>query len=178
MGRRPRCFRGAAGAVLLLAAPCGCESDRPVVPAGVTSAQPHASAPPLDRLAPGELAPGTARAFGLLLPRDLRVEAQFLKETRATGDVSPEALANYVRQRVTPARVELGAARTVFLDTLIQGGPPNHVFEIEVVPDRGGRTLLVVRDVTREPAPEGLSDAERWRRAGMTPDGKLIDPNR
>jgi len=175
---RNRRVLGAPATLLLLAAPCACESDQtPVVPADLGAAGPHAapSARPPDRLAPGELAPGTAQAFGLVLPRDLRVQAQFQKELQATGPVSPEAVANYVRQRVVAAHVELGVARTVFPDALIKGGPAGHVFQIEILPERGGRTRLIVRDVTPEPATQGLTEEERWRRAGLTPDGKLLE---
>jgi hypothetical protein len=163
--------------VILLGA-AACESDEPpVVPPDYGSATaPRAwSAKPIDRLAPGELAPGKADAFGLVLPRKLRVKARFPRSVHASGRASPEAVANYIRQRVTVAHVELAAASTVFPRATIPGGPPDKVYRIEVSPDRGGGTNLVVRDITRAPAPEGLSEEERWRRAGLTPDGKIID---
>jgi hypothetical protein len=35
----------------------------------------------------------------------------------------------------------------------------------------------VIKDVTPPPPPPpGLSDAERWRAAGLTPDGRPLDP--
>jgi hypothetical protein len=155
-----------------------CESDDgPVVPADYGTARPPPSwsARPLDRLAPGELAPGTAQAFGLVLPRVLRIEAQFPREVFASGQAAPEAVTNYVRTRVTVTRVEIGAARTVFPACIIKGGPPDRRFQIEVVPVGGGRTKLVIRDVTPVPGPEGLSVEERWKRAGMTPEGRVLD---
>jgi hypothetical protein len=72
--------------------------------------------------------------------------------------------------------VEIGAARTVFPAARIKGGPEGRVFNLEVLPD-GPRTRLVIKDVTPPPPPPpGLSDAERWRAAGLTPDGRPLDP--
>jgi hypothetical protein len=40
-------------------------------------------------------------------------------------------------------------------------------------------TKLVLTDVTPPPPPPpGLSDAERWRRAGFSPDGRPLDLKR
>jgi hypothetical protein len=92
-----------------------------------------------------------------------------------SGRVSPEALANYVNEQVVVSHVEVGAARTVFPMARIKGGPPDRLFELEVLPD-GPRTRLVIKDVTPPPPPPpGLTDAERWRAAGLTPDGHPLD---
>lgn len=154
----------------------GCDGDGEVV--GPGSAPPGASAKkPIDRLAPGELAPGRTEAFGLLLPKDLTVDARFHDQVHASGPVTPEALANYVRTRVEVAHVEIGAARTVFPRARIKGGAATKLYRVEVVPS-GPRTRLVIRDITPPPTVQGISEEERWRRAGMTPGGELIDPKR
>jgi hypothetical protein len=134
-----------------------------------------AARPPVDRLAPGELAEGSTSAFGLTFPRKMRLERRFFDAAHATGNVPPEAVANYVRQRVDATHVEIGAARTVFPKVHIKGGPPDKLFRIEVIAN-GPTTQLVLRDVTPPPVEPGLSEEERWRRAGMTKDGKLLDP--
>jgi hypothetical protein len=37
----------------------------------------------------------------------------------------------------------------------------------------------VIKDVTPPPPPPpGLTDAERWRAAGLTPDGHPLDPKK
>jgi hypothetical protein len=154
----------------------GCDDEK-VMPPGSLAAGEASGKKPLDRLAPGELAPGRAEAFGLVLPRDLNVEARFPDAVHATGAVSPEALANYVRVRVEVAHVEIGAARTVFPRARIKGGNAERSYRIEVVTD-GPRTRLVVRDITPPPTVQGISEAERWRRAGMTPNGELIAPKK
>jgi hypothetical protein len=154
----------------------GCDGEDRVV--GPGSGAPGASAKkPVDRLAPGELAPGRLDAFGLVLPRDLSVDARFHDQVHASGPVTPEALANYVRTRVEVAHVEIGAARTVFPRARIKGAPAERLYRVEVVPS-GPRTRLVIRDITPPPTVQGISEEERWRRAGMTPGGELIDPKK
>jgi hypothetical protein len=166
-----------AGLVIGLLAAVGCRQEEEYVGPNLAAASASATAPqppPVDRLAPGELAPGKADAFGLVLPRKLKVDATFPRAVHASGRVSPEALSNYIRERVLVSHVELGAARTVFPRVRIKGGAPNRTYRIEVVGSFGG-SKLVVRDVTRPAAPRGISIEERWRRAGMTPKGKPLD---
>ncbi|HWA73660.1 MAG TPA: hypothetical protein VG937_15045 [Polyangiaceae bacterium] len=142
---------------------------------GVASAKPRA---PVDRLAPGELAPGEEALFGLLLPKGMKVQGKFDATGLAWGDLGAEDVANYVRSHVEADQVEVGAARTIFNRVAIKDGPADHTFRIEVVRESAG-TRLIVRDTTPEPpAPPptpGLSDEERWRRAGFAPNGKPLD---
>jgi hypothetical protein len=35
---------------------------------------------------------------------------------------------------------------------------------------------MTIRDVTPPPVEPGLSEEERWKKAGFAPDGKPIDP--
>jgi hypothetical protein len=158
-------------AVLLAA----CDSGERVVPKGAPRARDAGAAVPVDRLAPGELAPGRADAFGLLLPKELRIEARFADAVHASGPVQPEPLVAFVRKRVEVSHVEIAAGRTIFPRATIRDGTPGRSYRIEVIPD-GPRTKLVVRDVTPPPTVEGISEEERWRRAGLRPDGQLIDP--
>jgi hypothetical protein len=129
---------------------------------------------PPDRLAPGELGPGKVKVFGFVAPRQMRLERRFPDAAHFVGQARPEAVANYVRERVAVERVEMGAGRTVFPRVAIKGGPEGHVFRIEVVSDTPN-TRLVIRDITRPPTTPGLSEAERWKKAGLRPDGTQID---
>jgi hypothetical protein len=153
----------------------GSERARPSTPASASAA-----APPVDRLAPGELAPGTESIYGLVLPRGMKVSAQFPRIAHATGSLPAEDVANYVRDRVDVRRVELGAVGTVFPAVHIHGGEPDKVYRIEVH-GAGNGTEMVLRDVTPLPptkVDESIPIAERWRRAGYNPDGTPLDPNR
>lgn len=135
--------------------------------------------PPVDRLAPGELPPGTETAFGLVLPRGLKLLAVFAGTAHAAGPLSIEDVSNYVRSRVDVRRVELGAAGTIFPAVHITGGDSQKLYRIEVS-SAGGDTHVTIRDVTpKAPVPvEKLTDEEQWRRAGFNPDHTPIDPKK
>jgi hypothetical protein len=153
----------------------GCDAQPKKAPPPQPSA--ISSRKPLDRLAPGELAPGKRQVFGLEIPSGMAIRGQFVEVAYVHGNVAPEALANYVRERVIVDHVEIGAARTVFPRARIKKGPADRFFRIEVIAGNKN-TELVVQDVTPRPTPPGqenLSVEERWRRAGRRPDGKPFD---
>jgi len=164
-------------AATLAAAAMGCRSGvedaPPPPPASAAAPAPK----PVDQVVPGELAEGVELAFGLPIPRRMGVKARFNDEVVASGDVAPEQLANYVRQRVLAESVETGPAKTVFTRATVKAAP-QRMLRIEVVSRRARGTELVVRDVTRPPAEPGLTEEERWRRKGLKPDGSPIDPTR
>jgi hypothetical protein len=163
---------------LLLAALsiAGCRKEPEKKPRPAISAAPPQK--PLDRLAPGELSPGTQQVFGFEVPTGMTVRGQFLKVAYINGKVAPEDMANYVRERVIVDHVEIGAARTVFPNARIKKGASDRFFQIEVIAGTGN-TEVVIQDVTPAPqAPyEKIPDEERWRRAGRRPDGKPLDIN-
>lgn len=139
---------------------------------------PEARVRPIDHLEPNELTPSTVEVYGFPVPRGMEVESRLSDRAYASGHVSPEALANYVREQVVVSHVEIGAARTVFPMARIKAGPRDRLFTLEVLPD-GPNTRLVVKDTTPPPPPvPGLTDAERWRAAGLTPDGHPLDPKK
>ncbi|HEY6726926.1 MAG TPA: hypothetical protein VI197_22995 [Polyangiaceae bacterium] len=171
--RRP--LRSAATLVLLFAGggvALGC--DRNTAAPSPSTSQSGAPKTP-DRLAPGELREGNGTLFGLKLPVGMKVDAQFPQSAHASGLVSVEKLANYVRQRVTVSRVELAASGTVFPQATIRGGDPARRYQIEV--SSKGRTAklsVLWLNPPKPPPVVGISEEQRWQRAGVTPDGKLI----
>ncbi len=138
--------------------------------------------PPLDTTLPGELAEGTHKAFGLAVPRRMKVYGNFNSVVFASGFVPVEDVANYVRKRVTAERVETGPTKTVFLRATlnpIKGEPPRAPVPLRIeVEVKAGETQLTVRDETAKPPEPGLTDEERWRKAGFKPDGTPADPSR
>ena len=136
---------------------------------------PAASTLSADRLLPGELAEGRERMMGLPVPRDMRVLRVFNDSAVAWGHVDPESVSNYVRKRVDAASAEIGAARTLFPKAHVKGQPDDKIVRIEIVPQLGS-TELIFFDITPPVHTPGLSDEERWRKAGIVP-GKPIDPN-
>jgi hypothetical protein len=104
----------------------------------------------------------------------MRVVGRFDDAVFASGDLTPELVANYVRQRVIASHVETGPAKTVFTGVTLRINP---VRTLRVdVSSRYGNTDLTVRDETRPPAREGLTEAERWKELGLSPKGTPLDP--
>lgn len=165
-------MRAAAWAACLLCVSC---ELKPEPPSGSRPALARASAKPIDRLAPDELGAGNAEVWGFVVPREMRVEHRYQDVTHLVGPVKPDAVANYVRERVLVSHVEIGAARTVFPNARIKAGSAERVYELEVIPEPG-ITRLVIRDTTPPKIIPGLTDAERWRQAGLTPEGRPLDP--
>ncbi len=92
----------------------------------------------------------------------------------ARGRVRPEALIEYLRQRVLAGHVEMAERKVVFPKVALRGDASGQVLKLEVVED-GLSTRLIVYNLTGAPMVEGLSEEERWKRAGMSPSGQLID---
>jgi hypothetical protein len=137
---------------------------------------PDASAPPLDRLAPGELIPGTTKAFGLVLPRDLVVDQALTDVVFASGPVDAADLANYVRARVRDGDVSVGATATVF-DKVKAVDVPNRLLFARIFSGPMGRGAHIeIRDVTPPPLPDLPNVESRWKQVGLSPDGRLLDP--
>jgi hypothetical protein len=154
----------------------GCRDE---IDAAAPGASASARAVPVDRLAERELEPGNEAIYGLSLPDGMRVIARFADSMHAAGDLSPEDVTQYVRDRVVVSRVELEAGGTVFPNARIKGSDSAHVYRIEV---SGGtdsrRTTLAVEDVTAPKAVQGIDDAERLRRVGLEPNGRLLNPEK
>jgi hypothetical protein len=158
-----------------LCASCHAKSEPGSGAAGSALAGKQSSNKPIDRLAPDELAAGNAEVWGFVVPREMQVEHRYKEVTHLIGPVKPDALANYVRERVVVSHVEIGAARTIFPDARIKAGAADRVYELDVIPEPG-ITRLVIRDTTPPKVQPGLTDAERWRQAGLTPEGRPLDP--
>ncbi|XYI00798.1 hypothetical protein ACMHYB_13970 [Sorangium sp. So ce1128] len=176
--KRAGLSRAAAALAACVACACAalaCRSDAgaPAPPPPSDAAAPR---PPVDQALPGELAEGVEQAFGLPIPRRMKVRARFPDAVFAVGEIPAERVANYVRTRVLAGNVETGPAKTIFSRATVKSAP-QRMIRIEVV-SRAHVSELVVRDETRPPPERGLSVEERWRRNGLTPDGKVLDPTR
>ncbi len=159
-----------AAAVFALA--CRTDDPPPAAPSASAKARP---APPVDRLAPGELAPGTVDVFGFPVPRELAVVSRTRDAALLIGEATPDAVYRYVRTHVDVSHLEVAGSRLVFPKARIKKGARDRIYRFVVAPD-GARTKLSIEDITPPPVVKGLSEAERWRRAGFSPDGKPLDP--
>lgn len=149
------------------------ESSTTKVPAG--QAPGAAASPPLDHLAPGELVEGTEQAFGLTLPRDVHVESSDRGDVRAVGLVTMHALVKYLRAHVQESDLEEGDTYAALHKVKLHGNP-GELYEMHLAPAGFRGTSLLVQDVTPMPAPNLPDETSRWKAAGLTPNGKVLDP--
>jgi hypothetical protein len=163
--------------LVAIGGPLGC-SGKKAPPPPVESGD-GGSRRPADHLTADEAPQGTAKAFALPLPRASSVSVRFPTSIHVQSTLAPETLANYVRARVKSGRVLVGATMTRFEDVIVPAEPTRHL-TIEIrrgTPLSGTRSEMVVTDVTPPPPPApNESEADLRRKAGLTPDGKLLDP--
>lgn len=172
----------ALAAALTLSAGCG--RNDPLQVGDANRASEPKIAPPVDRLAPGELEPGDEIAFGLPIPKGMRVVRRFDDSTHAKGRVDHDELVAYLKRRLATSHLTYEPDKVVFPEVRIRNdaakgtgnAAQDTTLRVEVWADRE-MTWLRVTDTTVPPAVEGLTEAERWRRAGMHPDGSPLDPN-
>jgi hypothetical protein len=168
----PRSRSLTVAAIALACAATACRKPPP-------ETTPEAGARPIDHLAEDEVPEGPETAFALRLPRAARVSVRFTDSVQVTSTLAPEQLANFVRARVKSGQVQTGASMTTFEDVIVPAEPNRHI-TVEVRPGRplsGSRSEMLVKDVTPPPPPDpNESEADRRRKAGLTPDGKLLDP--
>ena len=164
-------------AVVILSA-CKREPEITIIDAPQASAS---VAKPVDHLAPKELLEGDAKAFGLVMPRGVRVDQSFADVAYASGAVDTQAVVQYVRVRVREGKMIepsfAGDGKTTFDHVRVPAMPDKQlVVAVKPVPGAIGMTQIEVRDVTPTKAPELPDEAARWRNAGLTPEGRVLDP--
>jgi hypothetical protein len=156
------------------AAPAGAEADAGTLAAVASTSVTGAT--PKDHLGPGELVEGSAAPFGVRLPRGFVVQSSFTDQAIASGPAKAVDVANYLRSRLNARATTVGAASTIF-EQVQTAAVPGHELMIRVEPrPDGAGTLVTVRDVTPPPTEPNIPEAERWKKAGLTPDGKILDP--
>jgi hypothetical protein len=172
----PVVARPVALAVMLALGPAlpSCQCEDKAITAAASRAR-RDVAHPVDRLAPGELGASSRVVFGFNVPLGMKVDSETRDSVYISGTAGLEPLARYVRDRVAVSHVEVTGSRFVFDNARIKGGDPNRTYLFELV-RRHRRTQLMIRDKTPPSVVDGLSEPERWRRAGLTPDGQQLDP--
>jgi hypothetical protein len=136
-----------------------------------------ASAPvqvPLDHLRPGELAESAQQVFGFPIPRGMSIERAFPDAAHLVGEVNVSELATYVSKHAQVGAPELTATLLRFDRARIpsQGEQRQYRFDIS---QHGRQVQLLVKDVTPAPTQPGLTEEERWRQAGLKPNGAPLD---
>lgn len=147
----------------------GCKKEAPPPPPSPVNEKP----PEPDRLPAGQLMEGDQVAFKLSLPVGSTIEAIFRESVSVRGEYPPEDLAAYLKTRLRSGHVEMAGDKIVFPKAQVRAGD-DRIFRVEIGPVPGGAQLRM-RDITPARAEPGLTEEERWRQVGMTPDGRLID---
>lgn len=172
MGARHRLT--ALGLVLVAGVVGGCSSCKH------DEAPPPPEAKPPDHLVVDEVVEGKEKAFGLPLPRLARVAARFESSVDVYSPLSPEEVVNFVRARVKDGKITPGSSSTL-LQLVVPIADPQKLLSIDVHafhgPDPTVRCEMIIRDVTPLPTEPGLTDDQRWKKAGLTSDGHVADPS-
>jgi hypothetical protein len=130
---------------------------------------------PRDHLAPDELVEGTDKAFALPLPRGLTVFLRVEKTVDARGVAQQPAVTSFIQARVTGGKLLRGAHASDFKGVTV-AAEPKRLLDIHVEQDVSQTyTKVEVVDATPVP-PVIIPAAEAYKVNGMTPDGKLADP--
>ena len=135
---------------------------------------------PPDHLAPAEVVEGKERAFGLPLPHGSSVGSQFPTSMQVRTRLTPEDLVNFVKARVKDGTVMHGTSVTQLFAVTPLAAPEKRL-TIDVRPYRdgdGNRSEMLVQDFTAPPTEPGLTDEQRWKKAGLTPSGLVADPTK
>ena len=149
----------------------GCNTERPASPVQTAPVQ---NSP--DRLEEGEHLPAAETAFGLPMPSGMQLSRHFDDTAYFSGPLPVSDLVAHIQERVSSRDVEMMNQRTVFARAYIDGDESKRLVRIEVAKTPVGSEIYI-RDITPPSSPRGLSEAERWSRAGRKPDGTPLNPN-
>lgn len=163
-------FARGLGVLLMFAAACS-RSTPDSAPAPRAS---EGVAP--DRLAPEEPLIGTGHVWGIRVPDGLRVGAEFPRTVHLSGARPLVAVTEALRQQLLTNEIEVTPTRTVIAQAYVRSVSQKRLLRIEAVSE-GVLTHVVITDITPAPVPTGLSEEERWERAGRNPDGTVKKPS-
>ena len=125
-----------------------------------------------DRLAKGEKLPGRKLVFGLEVPRWLTVTLQHAQVAQLSGHRSLEEVTRYFQRYVSAAHIEATGRRVVFPKAFINALGSKRLFRIEIA-EQDHFVNVRISEITPPNVTRGISEKERWKRAGRNSDGSL-----
>lgn len=128
---------------------------------------------PLDHLSPGEIAKSDVMIYGVTVPQGMHLRRRFPDGVLLTGETPAAELASQIEASIYSGPKEVDHRRRIYRNVTIKGGDSKRIFTI-TIDDLGSQRQVSITDVTPTPTEPGLSDEERWRRAGYLPDGTPI----
>jgi hypothetical protein len=171
---RPVARAIAVAAVASLVAACHASPPADTKTEGAASTATATTPPPVDHLAPDELVEGTDQVFGLTLPRSLGLSYSFVSVVLANGPLTIHPVAKYFRARVEGGTFREGVESATFEHATVPGKPGVEL-GIQITTTPGG-VHVEIRNTTPPPVPNLPDEAARWRRVGLTPTGRILDP--
>jgi hypothetical protein len=167
----------AAGCVAIAALSAACHGSSPAggTPPAASAAALRAAPPvPTDHLAPGELLEGTDKAFDVTLPRGLHVDGRFADLVLTSGPLAVHPLVAYFRAHVQNGDLREGSASATF-DHVTAPDKPDRPLSVHIL-KAGDGAHVDIRDLTPPKLPPLPDEPARWKRVGLTPSGRLVDP--
>jgi hypothetical protein len=134
------------------------------------------SAPAPDRLEATEKLPEAETAFGLPIPKGMRLVRHFNDAAYFAGELDMKHALEHIRKYVIASDVQMLAKGALFSRAYIVGDESKRLVRILVTPIQNG-TQIRIQDITPPRAVTGLSQAEVLRQAGRNPDGTVMDQN-
>jgi hypothetical protein len=129
------------------------------------------------RLRPIGSRPVKERAHDLVLPRGSRIDRRYGTTVYATVPLAPEDLANWLRQECDDAEPIVGPTVTIFPSVHVRTAETGHKLRVEIAPgSRSDESSLIVDALQEQVPPTPMSNEEAMKKAGLTPDGKWLDP--
>lgn len=132
---------------------------------------------PVDALLPGELPQGTMKAYGLVLPRAFTIQRRFDDSIAAQGLATRQEVVTYLRRRIEASSIEETKSSVIFKSARVKNVPNGPFLRVNVS-DAGGIIEISLQDLTPAPVDTSLTEEERWRKAGLKPNGEVLDPTR
>ena len=127
---------------------------------------------PAAHLAPDELLEGSDSALGLILPRGARIKHRFVDQVFIEASLPFDKLLTYVQAHVTAGTLSKGERKATFDHVRAKESRELRVV-IEAAPF--GLIRMEIRDITQPIAPILPDEEARWRAAGMSRDGKILN---
>jgi hypothetical protein len=118
---------------------------------------------------------GEQSVYGFTIPRQMTLSRPSSRTARVAGQVDFDQLTDYVRARINARHAELLANELIFPKVTIRGADPERTYEVRLK-NYPHERIVHFRDLTPLPKTPGLTDEQRWNRAGFKPGGGLVDP--
>jgi hypothetical protein len=128
-----------------------------------------------DRLRPNEAMLSKVSAFGIPVPKDLRVEGKFKTAVYLGGKANPGDLIDYFRSHVVADHLEIAGTATIFPRVYVKGDTSKRLYRIEITAVSLQYSKVVITDITPTRIDPALTQEQVLEQVGLNADGTLRD---